>query len=144
MSAKARENSRLKYQASKAAGECVKVSCPHLAIPGKVLCEHHNAVNNTRHTAMRRARKQLVFAHYGAECACCGEGMLEFLTIDHVDGGGHKHRRTGEIGNGGDAFYRWLVKEGLPAGYQTLCWNCNSAKGIYGACPHTWSENNGR
>lgn len=30
------------------------------------------------------------------KCACCGDGHIEFLTIDHINGDGNKHRK--EIG----------------------------------------------
>src|SRR5262245_47553294 len=43
-----------------------------------------------------RAQRLACFAHYGTECACCGETHIEFLGIDHINGGGHKHRK--EIG----------------------------------------------
>ena len=32
---------------------------------------------------------------------------------------------------------RWLKRNGYPAGYQVLCFNCNFAKHRKGACPHT-------
>lgn len=84
-------------------------------------------------------RKQVI-QHYGGECACCGENIFEFLAIDHINGGGIKHRkevfgknwRTGT----GQNMCRWLRKNGFPKGFQVLCHNCNSAKGFYGQCPH--------
>lgn len=91
----------------------------------------------------RRAMKALrikVLSHYsdGAmQCACCGESRYEFLAIDHVDGGGHKHRM--ELFKGkraGTRFYSWLHKANYPTGYQILCHNCNMAKGFWGECPH--------
>lgn len=82
------------------------------------------------------ARRRLaVFRHYGTECACCGVSNWEFLTIDHVNGGGNKHRR--EIGvHSGDAFYVWLIKNNYPEGFRTLCMNCNTSYGFHGYCPH--------
>lgn len=74
-----------------------------------------------------------VVAHYGGKCSCCGEGRLIFLTIDHVDGGGTKHRKV--VGHG-TQFYRWLVRNGYPAGFRVLCHNCNFAVGLVGVCPH--------
>lgn len=64
-------------------------------------------------------------------CACCGENELKFLAIDHIDGGGAKHRKKV-----GTSMSRWLVKNGFPKGLQVLCHNCNMAKGFYGDCPH--------
>src|SRR5579859_8227770 len=37
-------------------------------------------------------RKKSVLDHYGWACACCGETVVAFLCIDHVNGGGNKHR----------------------------------------------------
>ena len=81
---------------------------------------------------LRQAMKLRVFDKYGgAKCACCGETMWEFLTIDHIDGGGTKHRKKA-----GADMYKTLVREKYPVGYQVLCYNCNCAKGAYGKCPH--------
>src|SRR3990167_4626766 len=68
---------------------------------------------------------------YGMKCTCCGESELKFLAIDHINGGGRKHRK--EIGGN---FYQWLKINKYPAGFQTHCHNCNQAKGYYGECPH--------
>ena len=90
----------------------------------------------------RRRAKLTVLSAYsnGAmKCACCGASYIEFLTIDHIDGGGAKHRRSlgnGNISNGGSALYAWLIKEGFPPGYRVLCQNCNFSIGVFGYCPH--------
>lgn len=78
--------------------------------------------------------KTTIINHYGKECACCGETEIKFLTIDHIEGGGTKHRK--QLGGGGQRIYRWLIKNNFPEGYQVLCWNCNCAKGLYNTCPH--------
>jgi hypothetical protein len=79
--------------------------------------------------AERRQRlRQQVFGHYGRSCACCG--TAENPTIDHVNGDGSQHREE-LFGNGKQAgirFYRWLVNNGFPEGYQTLCMPCNQSK----------------
>ena len=91
------------------------------------------------HTKDRKRHKQLrltILQYYSAEkpfCACCGEGMIEFLAIDHMDNNGAEHRR--EIG-GGTKIYQWLKQNDYPEGFQVLCHNCNLAKGFYGKCPH--------
>lgn len=85
--------------------------------------------------------KTEVFGHYcGGEiaCACCGEKEMMFLSVDHINGGGNKHRR--EIGGKrGVNFYRWLKDNRYPKGFQILCFNCNFAKGhiLNRVCPHT-------
>lgn len=67
-------------------------------------------------------------------CACCGEQEIIFLTLDHIDGGGNKHRK--EIGGGGLNQYLFLRRNNYPSGFQVLCYNCNCAKGFFGKCPH--------
>lgn len=78
----------------------------------------------------RRLREQVLIA-YGGVCACCGESERDFLTIDHINGGGTAHRK--ELGG---KVYAQLRRTGFPAGYRVLCWNCNWAHRLYGACPH--------
>lgn len=83
-----------------------------------------------------RIRHEMLAA-YGNKCACCGETTTEFLSIDHIHGGGNKHRKAVSCGVGGNEFYRWLKKNGFPKDdFQLLCYNCNLAKGFYGECPH--------
>lgn len=71
---------------------------------------------------------------YGGKCVCCGESHWQFLSIDHINGGGREHRRQ----LGGHAyFYEWLKRHGYPKdNYRCLCYNCNQCFGIYGYCPH--------
>lgn len=69
-------------------------------------------------------------------CVCCGEGTLEFLGIDHMNNDGAKHRAESTGNRAGLHTYRWLIRNNFPPGFQTLCWNCNMAKGFYGSCPH--------
>lgn len=71
--------------------------------------------------------KAQVFAHYGQSCACCGTS--ENLSIDHINGGGTAHSE--EVGG---HMYLWLVREGFPEGFQTLCQSCNSSKWKGPAC----------
>lgn len=91
----------------------------------------------------RGLAKVKVFNHYSKgilKCACpggCNETYMEFLSIDHIAGGGNKHRRTIPKGD----FYLWLVRHGLPEGYRVLCMNCNFALGHSGYCPHSKKVN---
>ena len=77
--------------------------------------------------------RKLVLTTYGGCCACCGESHEEFLVIDHINGGGTKHRQ--EVGSG-SKFYQWLKKQGFPSGFRVLCHNCNASLGFYKRCPH--------
>ena len=72
--------------------------------------------------------KAAAIAAYGSRCACCGEAEFCFLTIDHINNDGNRHRSQPGSATG-YAIYRWLKKEGYPKGqFQVLCWNCNCAK----------------
>lgn len=88
-----------------------------------------------RKAARRRERLKSLRA-YGGEspsCGCCGEATLLFLSLDHVNGGGHAQRK--ETGGGG--FYSWLRRHNYPSGFQVLCHNCNLGRQLNGGtCPH--------
>lgn len=71
-----------------------------------------------------------IFKHYSGDtphCASCGEKDILVLCLDHINGGGEKHRHSLNV-IGGIAFYRKLKKQGYPVGYQILCANCNLRK----------------
>jgi len=82
-----------------------------------------------------RKRTLICINHYSGgknNCACCGEKTIEFLSIDHIDGGGTLHRKktTSKTTD-------FLCRNNFPPGYQVLCFNCNWGK--YrgnGLCPH--------
>jgi hypothetical protein len=82
------------------------------------------AVDNQRDREYRDDIRAAVLDHYGWECACCR--AEDRLTIDHIDGGGELHRL--EIGRRSTAIYLWLIKNGYPPGFQTLCMPCNQSK----------------
>lgn len=54
----------------------------------------------------------------------CGNDELVCLSIDHVNGGGERHRRETKTKSGG-RFYSWLKQNSYPPGFQTLCMNCH-------------------
>ena len=55
-------------------------------------------------------------------CCWCAKDDLCILTIDHINGGGH---RASKYEGSGTALYKNLRKFGYPKGYQTLCFDCN-------------------
>ena len=60
-------------------------------------------------------------------CRWCGQGDLDVLCVDHVNDNGRQHAE--ECGyRGGNSFYKWLIKNDYPEGFQILCYNCNSKK----------------
>ena len=81
--------------------------------------------------ALKRWRFKLrveVLTHYGngkLACVKCGENNIFCLTLDHIEGGGSKHRKR--IG-GAVKLYPLLKRQGYPEGYQTLCMNCQWKK----------------
>lgn len=103
--------------------------------------ESHRAQSRVKDRERREQTRLLVIDHYSngtRRCACCGEGHVIFLTIDHVDGSGWMERRglRDRGATTGSHLYRRLLRSGFPAGYQVLCWNCNWAKGTGVMCPH--------
>jgi len=83
---------------------------------------------------INRARRIEVLNHYSSPpvCFCCGEAHIEFLTIDHVNGDGAKHRKKDK----GHNIYKWLKVHNYPEGFRVLCINCNWSIGVWGYCPH--------
>lgn len=81
-----------------------------------------------------------VLSHYSKgtpTCECCLEKLQEFLTIDHINGGGRQHRKELREGPGGvSSIYIWLYNNRFPEGFRVLCFNCNAALGMFGYCPH--------
>lgn len=125
--------------------------------PNGVRCSNCRKIYNRRYYTFRsrelseagaaynRKLRLEVIKAYGGCCACCGEKRLEFLAVDHINGGGTKHRKELNKGKnrGGRAFYHLLRRSGWPAGYRILCHNCNMAMGMYGYCPHQREASHG-
>lgn len=125
--------------------------CRRKAVEGSWWCKAHGAA---RATALKRWRTKLKLeafeAYGGARCACkkCPEHKhphIEFLTINHLKGGGTKHRAKlggvripgGGFTMGGTATYLWLRRNKYPNGFNVLCWNCQWGVHINkGKCPH--------
>ncbi len=88
-------------------------------------------VKQRRKDRYRENREEVIMG-YGGKCECCGENRLEFLAIDHRNGGGREERKTVSIYQ----ILRKIQDENYPKEYRVLCHNCNSALGFYGYCPH--------
>lgn len=122
-------------------GICLK--CGGESRAGRVHCQPcADTYKTDRKNELGRLRtkrlKEEVVKAYGGECNCCSENQIEFLTIDHVYGGGNQHRKRG--GGGGETLYGKLKKCGFPKDeYQLLCMNCNWGKHLLGTCPHKLS-----
>lgn len=74
----------------------------------------------------RRLSRLDCIKHYSQDkncCACCGEKHLEFLAIDHIDGGGGKHRKKLK-----EYLPLILKRNNYPIGYRILCHNRKDIK----------------
>lgn len=89
-------------------------------------------VSATKHRMNRKVKVLSFYSGSKPFCKCCGEKEIKFLSIDHINGGGKKHRKVEKIGD----ICEWLVRNKFPDGFQVLCFNCNCAKGFWGECPH--------
>ncbi len=142
------------YQAARRSGEIVvgMAQChPELPALAKGLChacyakkkywddpEKKQEVARIQGKARRDRNRAELLAAYGGKCACprCPETNPAFLTLEHVNGDGGKHRR--EVGSHS---YADLRRRGYPQdGYTLLCWNCNAGSRFVEVCPHMIDE----
>lgn len=89
----------------------------------------------------KRKLKLAVKMYLGGRCRCCSEREPEFLTIDHIHGGGSKLRN--KQGFRKNEVYYHEIYRAMKAGrsvshkYQLLCSNCNLSKHLGGGvCAH--------
>jgi hypothetical protein len=91
----------------------------------KANCDHLKEVSKID----RDNRRMEVIYWYSIgemKCECCGNNILEFLCIDHIDDNGHVHRN--DMGMSSNTLNCWIVKNNFPFGFQILCNNCNYLK----------------
>ena len=107
----------------------------------KIIRDRHynknkNEILKTQREKHKNNRVEILkyYSNGNPRCACCDETALQFLAIDHIKGGGNKHKQ--KLKRRGTEFAHWLIKNNFPKGFQILCHNCNMAKGFYGFCPH--------
>jgi hypothetical protein len=95
----------------------------------------NNPKRKTMDKKRRKERRLLVLQKYSKNnipfCKCCKDKHLEFLTIDHINGGGNKHLKTISMD-----IYSFLIKNNYPTGFRVLCMNCNWARRFNKKCPH--------
>jgi hypothetical protein len=92
-------------------------------------CPHHNKIDREYRSKNRKIK---IFNHYGNKCSCCGETIYEFLSIDHINGGGTKHRK---VMRNSRQLYQWIIDNNYPEDLRILCYNCNCGRKS-GPCPH--------
>jgi RNase P subunit RPR2 len=72
----------------------------------------------------RLKMKEKIFEVLGHVCKRCGFSDKRALQVDHINGGGTRHRR--DLSRSYFRFYQDILKE--PNKYQILCANCNWIK----------------
>lgn len=137
---------RQKLAERRAVGICAR--CDNAAIPGQTRCADHLAQAKARQPAYYRDRywrlRDEALGAYGKQCACCGESEERFLTFDHINNDGAKHRREVFGGRNGGNMLEWLRRNKYPPGFQTLCYNCNCGRYRNGGiCPHQKTQTEG-
>lgn len=98
---------------------------------------HPEKLKMYRRNYLRKCRLKAI-EHYSNgtnSCSCCGEKHIEFLSFDHINGGGKKDRDNNIKGKY-STIGVFLVRKNFPSGYRILCFNCNLSRGFYGYCPH--------
>ncbi len=142
-------SSKDRYHRLKSEGLCVNcglrspirntVHCDFCMEPKRL---YQRKMHESRKFEARARQKELkeraLEAYGGPQCQCCGESYLAFLTIDHQNGDGARHRR--QIGH--HNLYTWLKSNQYPQdlGLRVLCLNCNYARRFGRHCPHTDEE----
>lgn len=81
-----------------------------------------------RHKILNTNIKRKVIDHYGNKCSTCGITQIEFLELDHINGGGTSWTKKTNIR--GVSFYKWVISNNYPSDLQLLCSNCNWIKWI--------------
>lgn len=120
---------RKPYQSKYRYENVVELSAYH-----KTKHERKKSDRNAAHRRHYRNLQKVVFDHYGAKCACCGENESAFLSIDHKNNDGAEHRKKIGVGH---ILFRWIIDNAFPSTLQLLCCNCNIGKHRNGGvCPH--------
>lgn len=118
--------------------ESLKMSYDNAPITKEKIPESHKRKPTIRKkTKIPRINLKIhILTFYGGgntACVLCGMDNIDCLSIDHINGDGGKERKSGLYRKlthdghnqpGGQQFYKWLVKNGYPKGYRTLCMNC--------------------
>jgi hypothetical protein len=113
----------------KSEGKC---KCGRCASEGKRNCSICTAKSVLRNRDERKTARQHVINFYGGSCVGCGESDIRVLTLDHVNGDGHVHRRIlKDKRSMYVSLYRQL-RRAAPITWelQILCFNCHAKKDL--------------
>ena len=98
-------------------------------VPGYVaFYARHKDEVLSKNRAYRRGVKERIFAALGDACSLCGFSNLFALQIDHINGGGYKHRKSIGITN----YYNDILKriQNGSTEFRILCANCNQIQAV--------------
>lgn len=109
-------------------------TCGEECAPNRRSCQGCLDKAGKNSLAHRRDRRRQVLEAYGPPyCRCCGEDNQSSLEVDHINNDGAAHRQKVSA----PYFYRWLIENNFPAGFQLLCRTCNMSKHRNGGvCEH--------
>ena len=96
-------------------------------ISGRKYAHSHKVQMRVNGILYHQHMKEQALSHYGngqIACVKCGYSDIRALSIDHINGGGNQERKSEKSKN----IYRFVVLNNYPAGYQTLCMNCQFVK----------------
>lgn len=100
----------------------------------KIYRLNHHGDGARRMREYRERLRNKLLEIYGDCCDCCGEKEKLFLSIDHINGGGTKHKAKYSNPN---KMYKAIIKESDKTKYRILCMNCNHGRQRNGGiCPH--------
>lgn len=91
-------------------------NCPGVLVEGSsIYCLYHREKDRARGRIKEKRfaikLKTELLKQYVKACNCCGESIIQFLTIDHDEGNGNLHRKElFKYNVGGVHMYRWLKK----------------------------------
>lgn len=80
----------------------------------------------------RYKQKRILVDIYGGCCSCCGETIIDFLTLEHKLHDGKQDRATMT----GHKLYKKAIDCVDTDRYTILCMNCNFAEKHGNPCPH--------
>ena len=95
---------------------------------------------NARNRARIADLRHEVLLKIGRICVCCSESNPVFLTVDHIQNDGRRHRAA--FSGNTVALYNSILKAtDARERFRTLCYNCNCGRHRNGGiCPHVQSR----
>lgn len=87
--------------------------------------QEHKEQRKKRANDRRRAKVVEIFTKLGDKCSICGFDNNVALQIDHINGGGYRHRK---VSGGGETYYCDILRN--ISSFRLLCANCNFIQGV--------------